>query len=104
MAEKAYTFTIGPVDRIRNRIQLERDTVVDFVVQYETFFEGEFKPVVRYDGSHGHGHRDLLNHRGEVDKHWLPEHMTMGDCLTYAQHDLRDNWEQYRNRFLERYK
>jgi hypothetical protein len=91
-------------NRIRKRILIDRGRVVDFVIQYETDVDGIYRPVVRYDGSHGHGHRDILNLQGEtVDKWWVPEHMDLGDALEYGSDDLDANWRRYRDRFLERY-
>lgn len=89
---------------LRYRFVTERGEVVDFMVQYETFIDGTRYRIVRYDGSHGQGHRDILNARGEtVDKHWLPGHMSLADCLTYASMELRNNWQAYRDRFLEQF-
>lgn len=53
-------------DQIRYRIKTDRGHVVDFVVQYEVILDGNLLPVVRYDGSHGQGHRDILDSRGET--------------------------------------
>lgn len=105
MGEIYYIYVIRTEagNRIRYRILTERGRVVDFVVQYETLIEGLYRPVVRYDGSHGRGHRDILNMRGEtIDKWWLPDHMDLNDALAYGSEDLRANWKQYRDRFLER--
>lgn len=106
MGEIAYIFNIpeAPGNRIRHRIMTDRGDVVDFVVQFEIRIEGVYRPVVRYDGSHGHGHRDTLNQHGDtIDKSWLPDHMDMKAALDYAIHDVRDNWMNYRARFLERW-
>lgn len=99
-----YVEALPYFNRIRYRIKTDRGTVVDFVVQYEMLMGESYQPVVRYDGSHGQGHRDILDIRGEtIDKRWLPEHMDLGACLDYGRDDLRANWESYRDRFLERY-
>jgi hypothetical protein len=92
-------------NRIRYSIVTNRGQVVDFVVQYETFVEGRYRPVVRYDGSHGRGHRDILNMQGEtVDKWWLPAHMDLKASLDYGIQDIRGNWKRYQDRFLELYR
>lgn len=105
MGEIEYPRFLYNGDQIRYRISTDRGQVVDFVVQYETFIDNKLYPVVRYDGSHGQGHRDILNARGEtVDKHWLPDHMNLKACLAFADRDLRANWETYRDQFLERYR
>lgn len=95
---------LGDGDQIRYRIRTVQGQVVDFVIQYEVLVDDQMYPVVRYDGSHGHGHRDILDARGEtVDKHWLPEHMDMKECLAVAVSDVKDNGHRYRDRFLERF-
>jgi hypothetical protein len=89
-------------DRLRYRIATNRGQVFDFVVQYEVFVDGRFRPAVRYDASHGHGHRDVLGYDGRtVRKDWLPEYMSLKECLNYAAVDLRVNWKHYRQQFLE---
>jgi hypothetical protein len=91
-------------DRLRYRILTERGQVFDFVVQYETVILGEFRPVVRYDASHGRGHRDLLDAEGgTVRKDWLPEDLSLKECLNYAALDLRVNWREYRQQFMEQF-
>ena len=57
-------------------------------------------PVVRYDTSHGFAHRDLINRKGGIRK--TPVFMyDYNDALTFAESDLRANWEIYKERFLK---
>ena len=91
-------------DVIRYRIRTVRGQVVDFVIQYEALIAQQLVPVVRYDASHGRGHRDILDARGEtVDKYWLPEHMDFKGCLAYAVGDVKENRHMYREKFLEQF-
>jgi hypothetical protein len=98
----------GTIDdeRMRVRINTERGVVMDFVVQYETprsDLSGEHVVVVRYDGSHGRAHRDLLDARGHtVRKMYLPTHLSFGEALNYALADIKENWARYRQDFLLR--
>jgi hypothetical protein len=95
---------LSATDRLRYRILTEHGQVVDFVVQFETEILGEFRPVVRYDASHGHGHRDLLDAKGDtVKKDWLPEDFSFKQCLDHAALDLRVNWKKYRQHFVEHF-
>jgi hypothetical protein len=90
-------------DIMRVRMNRDHNMVVDFVVQFEALIDESFLPVVRYDGSHGVPHRDLLDWSGKtIDKHWAAEGTTMGDALTEAIRDIRSNWEYYREAFLRR--
>lgn len=102
MAEKDYFLILAIGNTVRIHFKTDRGEVVDFVVQYETLIAGQYHPVVRFDGSHGQGHRDILDRRGNtVEKRWLPDHMSFNDCLTYAKEDIRANWMRYLDRFME---
>jgi hypothetical protein len=57
-------------------------------------------PVVRYDTGHGFAHRDVLRPDGSSEKTPLPVE-DYGQALTYAEADLKDHWQAYRQRFLE---
>ena len=45
----------------------ERDQIVDFSIQFETFIADRWHPIVRYDSAHGFGHRDLMHPDGTND-------------------------------------
>jgi hypothetical protein len=93
----------GARDVLRVRIGTDHGRVVDFVAQYETEIAEQIVPVVRYDGSHGHGHRDLLGRQGEtIDKEWSPEHFTLAQTLIKGLQDIIDNWSRYRDEFMHR--
>ena len=93
--------TFGDVMRVR--ITREKKQVLDFVVQYEALTDGVFRVVVRYDGSHGVPHRDLLDwSSATIDKRWAADGTTMNDALTEAIRDIQSNWEYYRVEFLRR--
>jgi len=71
-----------------------------FRVQYETKVNNTWYPVVRYDTAHGFAHRDILNKKGSVKKTPL-FNQNYNDALTFAENDLKTNWEYYKQRFLE---
>ena len=68
------------------------------MVQLEVEVEGEWRPVVRYDCSHGFVHRDNYNLRGRQKKTEL--NLGYEEVLTVADEDIDDNWERYRSNFL----
>lgn len=74
--------------------------VVEFVVQYEIIIQDKWYPVVRYDTTHGFAHKDKLSRDGKVRKEILPFN-DFNLALTFAEKDLRDNWQKYRKRFLK---
>lgn len=103
--DREFFDTITPRDRLRYRIRTDQGKVVDFVVQYETMIDGDFRPVVRYDASHGRGHKDVLGRNEDtIHKEWLPEYFDTKEALRYEARDLRDNWKRYRHEYLERTK
>jgi len=73
---------------------------VFFRVQYESKVDQIWYPVVRYDTAHGFAHRDLLTHEGHCRKTPLFS-QDLNDALTFAENDLKTNWEIYKRRFLE---
>lgn len=90
-------------DVLRVRFRTERGRVVDFVVQYEATIAEQVYPVVRFDGSHGRGHRDTLDARGEtIRKDWLPEHFTLGEAFQAALETIEKEWPRYREAFVRR--
>ncbi len=95
-----YIIRIGPFDRYRHLHSKDKGKIVYFRVQYETEINDIWYPVVRYDTAHGFAHRDLLNVRGEIRKTPL-FNQDYNDALLFAESDLRSNWEQYKNKFLE---
>jgi hypothetical protein len=98
--EVEFVFAFSQEDRYRHYHLRFKGQIIEFAVQYETFINGQRLPVVRYDSSHGFAHRDLLNIKGEERK--TPLFITdKNDALTFAENDIRDNWEVYKQRFLQ---
>ncbi len=95
-----YVIRLSPNDRYRHVHVRIRDRIVFFRVQLETFVEGKWLPVVRYDTAHGFVHRDLLDKHGHAVKTPL-FNQDFNDALTFAENDLKTNWSSYRERFLE---
>ena len=99
MKEVEFTIQLGPDDRLRETHVREKGRILDFAVQYETRWRGKWAPVVRYDTAHGFAHRDLYNVRGKTVKTPLVI-LSYNQALTFAESDLRANWQLYRERFL----
>jgi hypothetical protein len=95
-----YAIRIGPSDRYRHLHVQERGRIVFFRIQYETRIGDQWYPVVRYDTSHGFAHRDIMSLKGAVIKTPL-FNQDYNDALTFAESDLKSNWEYYKRRFLE---
>ena len=103
MKKLEFVIPFSSQDRYRHYHLSVKGQVIEFSVQFETFINGEWFPVVRYDTSHGFAHRDLLNIKGIKRK--TPLFATdNNDALTFAENDIKDNWEVYKQRFLEEIK
>jgi len=56
------------LDRLRFWLKIDLGKIDDFVVQYETYVNEEWFPVMRYDLAHNYFHRDVLTIKGERAK------------------------------------
>lgn len=82
----------------RVRFQLDRNRVIEFVVQLECFIDGEWIPIVRYDTAHGFAHRDLMRPLRPPEKREMRV-KDFNEGLTFALKDLAAHWEKYRERY-----
>ncbi|MBI4684543.1 MAG: hypothetical protein HY755_05035 [Nitrospirae bacterium] len=105
MGNKEFTKKLSPEgdDRLRVKIDIIKGKVVDIVVQFESRIKDKWYPIVRYDCSHGFFHRDLLTPYGEKTKQPIPI-KNLKDALTYAEQDIKDRWEWYKEKFKKRLK
>jgi hypothetical protein len=69
------------------------------MVQLEVLIQGEWTAVIRYDCAHSYAHCDRFNRRGDQLKEDLA--LSYEEALTFADDDIDDNWEIYRDRFLQ---
>ena len=100
MRETEFVIQLGPGDRIREYHARSRGKIISFTVQFETLWKGEWLPVVRYDTAHGFAHRDLYDIQGRVTK--IPLFiLNYNQALTFAELDLKANWQVYRGRFTK---
>lgn len=95
-----YVIRIGHSDRYRHLHISEKGKIIYFRIQYETKVDDTWHPVVRYDTAHGFAHRDILNIRGDIKKTPL-FNQNYNDALTFAENDLKSNWQYYKKRFSE---
>jgi hypothetical protein len=98
--EKAHLQIITDRDRIRVRFKKERRRITEFVVQYETQVGDKWKPVIRYDTAHGRAHTDVIRPDGTQEKTLL-HFPNYNDAFSYAEEDIKANWERYREEYLK---
>ncbi len=90
-------------ERVRMRIAVKNGRVIDIVVQYETFYLGKWHSIIRYDCAHGFFHRDVLYPNGDKDMQVI-EFDNLETALSYAEQDLKDRWDFYKNRYIKKIK
>ena len=99
MPEKRYLIPYSFDTQKRHHHETQRGKIARFMVQLEVLIQGEWKPVIRYDCAHDYAHCDRFNLRGDQLKEELG--MSYEEALTFADDDIDDHWETYRNRFLQ---
>lgn len=85
--------------RERRTFEVEEGQIKSFRVQLEVRAADAWKPVIRWDTSHGFVDCDRYNLKGEKTKSIL--NVSAEEGLTLAQSDLNTKWQEYRRRFLE---
>ena len=97
-----YVVPLGSDGRYRHYHANKSGKVVVFCVQYEIYIYGKWYPVVRYDTAHGFAHRDFMDFNGVKSKTPLFT-SDYNDALTFAEFDIKSNWEIYKKRFIGEY-
>ncbi len=102
MTAKEYLFDLAPDCRLRHRHVRIKNKVVDFSVQVEGKIKDRWAPGGRYDTAPGFAHRDHMHADGRTEKAPIfARDYGYNEALTFAEADLKANWELYKNRFLE---
>lgn len=105
MKEIEFESTLDKVghERLRLKLKTEKGVLTDVVIQYESFINNRWIPIVRYDCSHGYFHRDIMKPNGEKEKKEITID-NLKSASKYAEQDLKDRWEWYRERFIKKMK
>lgn len=74
--------------------------VIKFVVQFETFIDNNWRPVIRYDTAHGFAHKDVLNFKGKVIEKIEMTEIDYKQALQIANIDIETNWKKYKEKFF----
>ncbi|MEP7170499.1 MAG: hypothetical protein ABI855_14110 [Bacteroidota bacterium] len=89
-------------EKLRIKISTEKGKVTDVVIQYESFLNEKWTPIIRYDCAHGFFHRDVIFQK-EKEKQAIAI-TSLEDAFNYAEQDLKDRWEFYKDRYLKKIK
>lgn len=105
MKEIAYQIFLDTdgFEKLRIKFHSDKGKILDVVVQYESFIANKWVAILRYDCSHGFFHRDVLYPNAEKEKQTL-NITNLKDALNYAEQDVKDRWEFYKERYLKKLK
>jgi hypothetical protein len=90
-------------ERLRVNIATNKGQLIEVMYQYESFIENHWVNIVRYDCSHGFFHRDIMLPNGEKEKFEIVID-NLKTASKYAEQDLKDRWEWYKDRYLKKLK
>ncbi len=91
------------LNRLRVRLITENGELIDVLYQYESFINNNWTAIVRYDCAHGFFHRDVLMPNGDKEKKSI-EIDSLRNASKYAEQDLKDRWEWYKERYIKKIK
>ncbi len=91
------------LNRLRVRLITENGELIDVMYQYEAKINDEWSAIVRYDCAHGFFRRDILLPNGDKEKKSI-EIDSLKNASKYAEQDLKDRWEWYKERFIKKLK
>jgi hypothetical protein len=90
-------------ERLRVRLEVDKGELKFVLFQYESFVDNHWLPIVRYDCSHDFFHHDILKPNGDKEKRVI-EMENLKTAAKYAEQDLKDRWEWYREQYLKKMK
>jgi len=91
------------LNRLRVRLITESGELTDVMYQFESFINKKWVAIVRYDCAHGFFHRDIIQPNGDKEKQ-LIEMDSLKSASKYAEQDIKDRWEWYRERYIKKLK
>ena len=100
MQKKEFVIRLTEKDRYRHLHFSTKGNISYFSIQIETEINNKWHTVVRYDTAHGFAHRDILNFKGEEISKTPLFNQNFNSALTFAENDLKLNWESYKTNFL----
>ncbi len=87
-------------NRVRVSFLIEKGRIKQFIIQYETFLEAQWYPVIRYDTVHGFAHADLFHPDGTAEKVSM-QAADYNEAFTMAEEDINRHWERYLEDYLK---
>jgi len=103
MRKKEFIRPLSHENRIRENFSVDKGEVKRIVVQFESRIHDKWVPIIRFDTAHDFFHKDIMN----PDKTKVQikiSSFNLNDALTYAELDLKNNWQRYKAQYLEKMK
>jgi len=98
LAEKEYLILLDTDVRKRHYHRVVSGEIKNFMVQLEIKYNKVWTPVLRYDCAHNFAHKDSYNIKGDSKK--INLYMEYNEALTFADDDISENWQFYKEKFL----
>ena len=89
------------LNRLRVRLITDNGELVDVMYQYESLINNDWTAIVRYDCAPGFFHRDIIMPNGDKEKKSI-EIDSLKSASKYAEQDLKDRWEWYKERYIKK--
>lgn len=103
MRKKEFIRPLSNEDRIRENFSVDKGKVERIVVQYESYIHDKWIPIIRFDTAHDFFHKDIINPDFTKNKIEITS-FNLNDALTFAELDLKNNWQRYKAQYLEKMK
>ncbi|MBI5216888.1 MAG: hypothetical protein HY960_14135 [Ignavibacteriae bacterium] len=101
MPERNYRVILDEENSIFVYFETIQGTLTSFVVKFITIIDDEEVEILRFDSAHGMPHIDILGPDSETkQKIWLSS-MSNEDALNYAKKNIKEHYQQYRERFIQ---
>jgi len=97
---KEFFTSYAPDCRKRHLHKRDKNKLIEFSIQLEILVKDKWYPVIRYDTSHKFAHCDIIHWSGKKEKVAIPT-LDFKMALSFADNDLIQNWNIYRERFLK---
>jgi len=101
--KKEFIRPLSDEDRIRENFSIDKGKIKRIVVQYESYIHNKWIPIIRFDTAHNFFHKDIINPDTTKNKIEITS-FNLNDALTFAELDLKNNWQRYKAQYLEKMK
>jgi hypothetical protein len=95
MRKKSFSIPLDETTRLHLFLSRERSVVASFVVKLESFRDGRWAEVQRYDTHHACVHKDVLTRAGKKRRIIRYNYLDGSTGFTASIQDFKENYETY---------